>query len=108
MAEPYTLTIAQAADQIARRELSPVTLATSLLDRIDALEPVLKAWVAIDREEVLRAALQREQEVEGRGPRGPVHGVPVGLKTVTSCNCPVRAARFPVMVFQLMPPSVVW
>ena len=82
MAEPFRLNLAEAADQIRKRQLSPVDLANSLLDRIDALDPVLKAWVTIDREEVLSTARQRELELEQAGPKGPVHGVPVGLKDI--------------------------
>ena len=82
MAEPFRLSLAEAADQIRRGQLSPVDLAQSLLDRIDAVDPILKAWVTIDREEVLNAARQRELELEQTGPRGPVHGVPVGLKDI--------------------------
>ena len=82
MAEPFRLNLAEAANQIRQRQLSPVDLAQSLLDRIDALDPVLKAWVTIDREEVLSTARQRELELERAGPKGPVHGVPVGLKDI--------------------------
>ena len=82
MPEPFTLSVAEAAAQIRSGSLSPVTLAQSLLDRIDALDPALQAWVTIDREEVLNTARQRELELERKGPKGPVHGVPVGLKDI--------------------------
>ena len=82
MAEPFRLSVAEAADHIRRRELSPVALVQSLLERIDALEPALKAWVTIDREEVLNSAQQSEAELEQSGPKGPVHGVPVGVKDI--------------------------
>lgn len=82
MVEPFRLTVAEAAAQIRHRELSPVALAQSLLDRIDALDPTLQAWVTVDREEVLSAAHQRERELETGGPSGPIHGVPVGLKDI--------------------------
>ncbi len=82
MAEPFGLTVAQAAQQIRQRTLSPVTLAQSLLERIDALDPSLRAWVTIDREEVLGTARELELELDRTGPRGPIHGVPVGLKDI--------------------------
>lgn len=82
MAEPYSLTVAEAAKQVRDRQLSPVTLAQSLLDRIDALDPELMAWVTIDREEVLNTARQRELELDQGGPTGLIHGVPVGLKDI--------------------------
>ena len=43
MAEPYALGIADAVRQIREKQLSPVTLAQSLLGRIDRLEPALQA-----------------------------------------------------------------
>ena len=82
MPEPYTLSVAEAAKQVRAGTLSPVTLAQSLLDRIDALEPALHAWVTIDREEVMNIAQQREMELGQQGPKGPIHGVPVGLKDI--------------------------
>lgn len=82
MPEPFSLGVAEAAENIRKGQLSPVTLAQSHLDRIDALDPELKAWVTIDREEVLGAARQRELELEQHGPKGPIHGVPVGLKDI--------------------------
>ncbi len=82
MPEPYTLSVAQAAEQVRSGSLSPVTLAQSLLDRIDALESKLHAWVTIDREGVLSTARRLEEELEQAGPKGPIHGVPVGLKDI--------------------------
>ncbi len=82
MAEPCDLTVSEAAERMRRRELSSVALAESLLDRIERLEPTLRAWVTIDREDVLGAAQQRDRELEEKGPRGPLHGIPVGLKDI--------------------------
>ena len=82
MVEPFDLTVAQAADKIRHKELSPVALAESLLQRIDRLEPSLQAWVTIDREGVLDVAHQREEKLERDGPLGSLHGVPVGLKDI--------------------------
>lgn len=82
MAESYRLGVAEAAQQMRNRELSPVSLAQSLLERIEALEPTLQAWVTIDREEVLTTAQQREQELERKAAKGVLHGVPVGLKDI--------------------------
>lgn len=82
MPEPFSLGVAGAAREIRDKSLSPVSLAQSLLDRIDALDPALKAWVTIDREEVISTARELEEELTEKGPRGPIHGVPVGLKDI--------------------------
>ncbi len=82
MPEPFSLGVAGAAQAIRDKGLSPVSLAQSLLDRIDALDPALNAWVTIDREEVISTARELEEELTEKGPRGPIHGVPVGLKDI--------------------------
>ncbi len=80
--QPFELSASEAARQIKHKDLSPVTLAQSLLDRIDSLEPALKAWVYLDREEVLSEARRKEQEVGSGTIVGPLHGVPIGLKDI--------------------------
>ena len=82
MPQPYELTVAQAAQQIKEKNLSPVDLAQSLLDRIDATDRDLKVWVTIDREEVLSTAREREEEARQGKSLGLLHGVPVGLKDI--------------------------
>ena len=102
MPEPYELSVVEAAARIREGSLSPVALAESLLARIEAVDGDLQAWVTIDREAVLAAARQREQEA-GRGEYlGPIHGVPVGLKDIfytagmlTACGSRVYADFVP-------------
>ena len=81
MAEPYTLSVFEAAEQIRTGLLSPGDYAGALLDRIDAHDPDLQAWVTIDREAVVSDARQREQDLEMAG-SNIMHGVPVGLKDI--------------------------
>ena len=102
MAEPYELSVVDAAAQIREGSLSPVALAESLLARVDALDGDLQAWVTIDREAVLNTARQREAEVRQGGPLGLIHGVPVGLKDIfytagmlTACGSRVYADFVP-------------
>ena len=82
MPQHYELTVSEAARQIKDKTLSPVELAQSLLDRIDATDKDLKAWVTIDREEVLSTAKEREEEARQGKSLGLLHGVPVGLKDI--------------------------
>ena len=82
MANHHELGVAQTAAQIREGQVSPVALAEALLDRIDALDPTLEAWVTVDREEVVSAARQRQEELERGDTPGILHGVPVGLKDI--------------------------
>ena len=82
MPNPFELTVSQAAQQIKDKIISPVELAQSFLDRIEATDAGLKAWVTIDREEVLTNAKQREEEAQRGIPLGLLRGVPVGVKDI--------------------------
>ena len=79
---PHTLTIAKAAQQIQSSDLSPVELANACLSRIDQLDDVLKAWVTIDRDKVLKVAQKRQGECDQGNIRGPLHGIPIGIKDI--------------------------
>ena len=80
--QPWNLTVAQAARMIRSGELSPVALMESLLERVRRLEPSLKAWVTLDAELALAAARSSERELKSHGPRGLLHGVPMGIKDI--------------------------
>jgi aspartyl-tRNA(Asn)/glutamyl-tRNA(Gln) amidotransferase subunit A len=82
MSELHWLTAAEAARQFAARKLSPVELLTALLARIDRLDPKLHAFIRLDADAAMTAARAAEAEIAaGRG-RGPLHGVPVGIKDI--------------------------
>jgi aspartyl-tRNA(Asn)/glutamyl-tRNA(Gln) amidotransferase subunit A len=53
-----------------------------LLNRVSRLEPTLTVWVTLNADAVLETARQRERELLNEGPRGPLHGVPVGIKDI--------------------------
>jgi aspartyl-tRNA(Asn)/glutamyl-tRNA(Gln) amidotransferase subunit A len=76
---PY-LSIAEAAGLIRKRKLSPVELVKALLSRIDEVEPRAHAFITVLGEESLRAARSAEKEIARKKYRGPLHGIPVGVK----------------------------
>ncbi|MBD0742301.1 amidase [Streptomyces sp. CBMA152] len=78
--QPYELSLAAAADAIRARRLSPLELVDSVLDRIEKTEPHLGAYVTVAAEQARRAAGEAEQEVAQGRYRGPLHGIPMGLK----------------------------
>jgi aspartyl-tRNA(Asn)/glutamyl-tRNA(Gln) amidotransferase subunit A len=80
--EPYELSLAEASRMMRSGGLTPTRLAESLLDRIDRLEPVVEAWVTVDREAVMEAADAANMEAEEGRFRSPLHGVPVGVKDI--------------------------
>ena len=82
MAEPFELTVADAASQIRQGRLSPVELMESHLARTNSLEPRLKVWVTLDQDSALAAARHSQKALTLGPPRGPLHGLPVGVKDI--------------------------
>lgn len=98
---PY-LSIAEAAPLLRSRRLSPVALTQAILDRIDRIEPRVHAFLTVARDEALRAAKAAEQEIAAGRYRGPLHGIPFGVKDThytkgvrTTANTPVLSDFVP-------------
>jgi aspartyl-tRNA(Asn)/glutamyl-tRNA(Gln) amidotransferase subunit A len=75
-------TIAEAARQIAAKQLSPVELTRACLDRVRALDDRLHAFVHLTEERALAEARAAEAAIMAGGPSGPLHGIPIGLKDI--------------------------
>ncbi|HEX2151695.1 MAG TPA: amidase [Stellaceae bacterium] len=80
--DPTQLSAAEAGSAIAAGSLSPVALTEAYLDRIAALDGELHSYVLVLRDEALNAAHQAEREIRDGRSRGPLHGVPIGLKDI--------------------------
>ncbi len=71
---------AEAARRIAAGTLSPVALLETILERINAMQPVLNAFTIIRAEEALAEAKEAELAVKRGDELGPLHGVPYTVK----------------------------
>jgi hypothetical protein len=80
--ELHWLTIADAARLIERRQLSPVELTDALLARIEELDPQLNAFLLLTPEKAREQAKAAEREIMAGDYRGPLHGMPFGLKDI--------------------------
>ena len=65
---------------IQRKEVSPVEIIDAHLARIEATEPVLNSFITLLPEEARAAARRAEEDIQAGNYRGPLHGIPVGLK----------------------------
>src|SRR5438067_190780 len=75
-------TIAEAARQIAAKQLSPVELTQACLDRVRKLDGELNVFVHLTEERALADARAAEAAIMAKGPNGPLHGIPIGLKDI--------------------------
>lgn len=78
--QPFQLSLAAAADEIAARRLSPVELIDSVLNRIAATDGALNAYAHVTAESAREAAAEAEAEIAAGRYRGPLHGIPLGVK----------------------------
>ncbi len=78
----HFLTIAEAARRLEAKTLSPVALVEALLDRIESLNPQLDTFVTLMGEQALESARRAEDEIVAGHYRGPLHGIPFGLKDI--------------------------
>ena len=80
--ELHYLSIAEAARLIAARELSPLEFTDALLARIATLDPQVHTFITLTAERARQAARAAEQEIMQGNYRGPLHGIPFGLKDI--------------------------
>lgn len=71
------------AAAIRNKKLSPVEIVDALLDRIEALNPKLNAYVTLTAAAARRQARKAEQAVMKKEKLGPLHGVPYSIKDLT-------------------------
>jgi len=78
----YQLSIADAAQLIGSRKLSPLEYTDALLARIEALDPQLNAFITVTADLARKQAREAESEIMAGRYRGPLHGVPFALKDI--------------------------
>lgn len=83
MAATTDLALLSAAEQgrlIRARKISPVELVQRCLERIERYDATLRAYITVCADAALQAAREAEREIAAGGYRGPLHGIPYGVK----------------------------
>src|ERR1700681_1410804 len=70
----------QVSELVRKKSASPVELTQECLKRIEKLNPVLNAYIPVMGEQALAQAREFETERQSGKWRGPLHGIPIGLK----------------------------
>jgi aspartyl-tRNA(Asn)/glutamyl-tRNA(Gln) amidotransferase subunit A len=82
MTDPHLLTIAQASIRIKGRALSPVELTEVYFARVKQHDARLNSHLLLLEEQALADAKRAESEIAGGNWKGPLHGIPIGLKDI--------------------------
>jgi amidase len=77
--EPY-LSLRAVARRIAAGEVSPVDLTERMLARIARVDPGLKSYATVMRDQAIADARKAAAEIAAGRSRGPLHGVPIAIK----------------------------
>ena len=78
------MSASELAQRIRQRQVSPVEVVEAFLQRIDALNGDLNAYVHVLHEPAREAARRAEQAVMADVPLGPLHGVPLAIKDLAA------------------------
>ena len=76
----HFLSLQELALQLQSRALSPVDVTRHLLDRIAQFDGYLKSYATLTPEQALADARTAERDIRAGKYRGPLHGVPIGIK----------------------------
>lgn len=98
MTELTRLSASEAAAAISRGETTSEALVSACLERIAEREQAVQAWCHLEPEQ----ALAQARTADRSEPKGPLHGVPVGIKDIidthdmpTRCGSPIYQDRRP-------------
>ena len=96
------ITIWEASELLRRKKYSPVELTNACLTRIEELNPTINAFITVMHDSALAEARAAEAEINAGNWRGPLHGIPIGLKDLidtagvkTTCGSALFADRVP-------------
>ncbi len=102
MSQPEQMSAVALRDEIASGDLSATALVERCIARIEAREAEVQAWEWFQPDYALDQAKALDEAFATGGAKGPLHGLPVGIKDVidtgdapTGNGCPVDAGRMP-------------
>src|SRR5262245_42284297 len=90
-------TISAVSEQIRSRQISCADVLSRCLRKIDEYEEFVRAWVLVDRDAAMQQARRMDQELASGRWRGPLHGIPIGIKDIVDLAGMVTGAGSPLL-----------
>jgi len=100
--ELHTLTIHEAARLLGTREISAAELTHAVLERIDAVEPLVDAYITVTKD-AAKAAADAADRVIAKGEAGPLCGIPLAIKDLI-CTRDIKTTCASKMLENFHPP----
>jgi len=79
---PPQHTIAGVGRALRQRQTSCAQILEGCLAQVDEWESKVHAWVILDRDKALEEARELDNELKSGNDRGPLHGIPIGIKDI--------------------------
>lgn len=99
----YQKTAAQLHEMLLKKQCSAVEITQSVLDRIDAVDGEIGAYLTVTREQALAAAEAADRKIAAGEEIGPLTGIPVGIKD-NICTEGIVTTCASKMLYNFMPP----
>ena len=74
------LSATELGNAIREKQISPVEAVEAYLERIERIDPLVNSYITVTAEQARQEALEAEKEIRSGNYRGPLHGIPMGLK----------------------------
>ncbi|MBI1726185.1 MAG: Asp-tRNA(Asn)/Glu-tRNA(Gln) amidotransferase subunit GatA [Candidatus Rokubacteria bacterium] len=97
------LTVHELAERFKVGDATPTQAARAYLDRIAALDPKVKAYLTVTGDAALAGAAEADARFKSGTPRGPLDGIPLGVKDVF-CTRGVRTTCGSKILDGFVPP----
>ncbi|WP_428667795.1 amidase [Reyranella sp.] len=88
----HYLSLDEVARRLKARTFTSVDVTQAILDRIERLDPTLRSYATLTREQALADAAARDAEAVAGRSRGPLHGVPIAVKDLCDTKGVATAA----------------
>jgi amidase len=92
----HYMELLELAENLRTRKLSSVEIATAQLERIEKLDPQLSSYALVMSDEALASAAVADREIAAGNYRGPLHGVPIGVKDLFNTKAVRTASGMPL------------
>jgi aspartyl-tRNA(Asn)/glutamyl-tRNA(Gln) amidotransferase subunit A len=103
MPELHALTAHELGARYRSGETTPTQAVTEHLARIESVDPRVRAFLTVTREDALRRAAEADARFRAGSPRGPLDGVPIALKDVL-CTRGIRTTCGSKILERFVPP----